>query len=357
MDGRRIDLNSADLTTLLHETALDIRRAEVLVNARPFWDDAELRMLPGFGRKTLRDLSVVARVVPPSPVNINKCAPEALQAFPGVGSVLSRRIISRRPYSSLDELVGVQGVSRVVMRMLRQRSSVAERQPVENQVSVPMDEDRLDLNSCDEAALRELPGIGAALARRIVSARPFKDVDAVLNIKGIGPSNFPPLRAIMTIRSRVPVERSDVNVCSPQSLQRLPGIGLALATRVISGRPYAHWDDLLEIKGVGPALLERMRQEFELIYTRPEAVEAELVEDELWFTDDHFDHSSFEAMPGLPQVRDQVMSLVAYEAAVKQEIGRRMPLFVSGWVVAVALIAGMLLLFFSGSVRVDGLLR
>ena len=57
MDGRRIDLNSADLTTLLRETELDVRKAEVLVNARPFWDDSELRMLPGFGKKTLQNLT------------------------------------------------------------------------------------------------------------------------------------------------------------------------------------------------------------------------------------------------------------------------------------------------------------
>ena len=50
------------------------------------------------------------------------------------------------------------------------------------------------------------------------------------------------------------------------------------------------------------------------------------------------------------------MSLVVYEAVVAQEIRRRMPLFISGWVLAFALIAGVLLLFFTGYLRVGRLI-
>ena len=119
----------------------------------------------------------------------------------------------------------------------------------------------------------------------------------------------------------------------------------------------AEFEELLELKGVGLALLGRLREECVLSSTtRLESVEAEFVDDELWFTEDDFEPSLFETAAGLPQVRDPVLSLVAYEAAVEQEIRRRMPLFVSGWVVAIALITGMLLLWFSGSVRIEGLL-
>ena len=44
MGGRRIDLNSADLSVILQETVLDTRKAEVLIDARPFWDYSELRI-------------------------------------------------------------------------------------------------------------------------------------------------------------------------------------------------------------------------------------------------------------------------------------------------------------------------
>ena len=354
MDGRRIDLNSADLTTLLRETELDVRKAEVLVNARPFWDDAELRMLPGFGKKTLRDLAAVAHVLPPKPLNINTCAQEALQGISGVGNVLARRIVARRPYSSLDDLMLVGGINRAVMLTLRQRADVADQQPVERVTQILSGEDILDLNSCDEVSLQSLPRIGAVLARRIALARPFLDVDALIEIDGIGSDMLPSLRSRLAVRSRLSDERPDVNVCGPHALQRLHGVGPALTMRVIEGRPYANWDEILDLQGVGYALLERLRREFQLRSVSPEAVEAEFVEDERWFTEEDFEGLPFESRSGLPQVSDQVMSLVAYEAAVDQEIRRRMPLFVSGWVVAAVLIIGLLVLFSSGLVRIQG---
>ena len=122
MDGGRIDLNSADLSVILQETVLDTRKAEVLIDARPFWDYSELRMLPGFGKKTLLKLSDVATVVPPQPININTCSSADLQSIPGVGTVLARRIVEERPYDSLEDVVLVKGVSTNVMHVLRQRS-------------------------------------------------------------------------------------------------------------------------------------------------------------------------------------------------------------------------------------------
>ena len=354
MDGRRIDLNSADLTTLLRETELDVRKAEVLVNARPFWDDSELRMLPGFGNKTLRELAMVACVFPPHPLDINTCSQEELQGIPGVGKVLARRIVSGRPYSSLDKLMLVGGINREVMLTLRQRTDVADRRPVERVTSVLSDEDILDLNSCDERALQRLPRIGAVLARRIALARPFRDVDALIEIKGVSPAMLPSLRSRLVVRSQSSDERPDVNSCEPRALQRLHGVGPSLAMRVISGRPYVNWDEMLDLEGVGPVLLERLRRECQLHLANPEEVEAEFVEDERWFTEEVFEDPLIESRPSLPQVSDQVMSLVAYEAAVDQEIRRRIPLFVSGWVVAAVLITGILVLFFSGSIQFQG---
>mgnify|MGYP001258770047 CR=1 FL=1 len=104
-----------------------------------------------------------------------------------------------------------------------------------------------------------------------------------------------------------------------------------------------------------PNIIRRLEQATGLTVTAA-GFPAEIVDDENWFTEGNFEPSPFEAGSGLPQLHDPVMSLVAYEAAVEQEIRRRMPLYLSGWVVAVGLIIGMLLLFFSGYVQVKGLI-
>ncbi len=51
----------------------------------------------------------------------------------------------------------------------------------------------------------------------------------------------------------------DPNQADEESLERLPGVGPALARRIVAGRPYAAAEDLLRVPGVGPALLARMR--------------------------------------------------------------------------------------------------
>jgi len=53
----------------------------------------------------------------------------------------------------------------------------------------------LDINSASEKELVSLPGVGAKTAKEIVAARPFKTVDDLKNVKGIGDKTFEKLKA------------------------------------------------------------------------------------------------------------------------------------------------------------------
>lgn len=58
-------------------------------------------------------------------------------------------------------------------------------------------------------------------------------------------------------------ERININTAPPSELQRLPGIGPALAARIVAYReawgPFHGIEDILEVSGVGPVTFERIK--------------------------------------------------------------------------------------------------
>lgn len=49
---------------------------------------------------------------------------------------------------------------------------------------------RVSLNHASVAELEALPGVGPALAARIIAARPFQDVEALDGVRGVGPKSY-----------------------------------------------------------------------------------------------------------------------------------------------------------------------
>ena len=53
-----------------------------------------------------------------------------------------------------------------------------------------------------------------------------------------------------------------LNTVSKEELMSINGIGPVLSARIIAGRPYRTFDDLLNVKGIGPKKLEALRHYF-----------------------------------------------------------------------------------------------
>jgi len=75
--------------------------------------------------------------------------------------------------------------------------------PADNQVESAAIMGKIDLNNADITALSELPGVGPKTAERIDAYRqangPFKSVDDLINVKGIGPVKFEKLKPLVTV--------------------------------------------------------------------------------------------------------------------------------------------------------------
>lgn len=116
--------------------------------------------------------------------------------------------------------------------------------------------DPLDVNSATPAELMELPGIGEVIAKKIVDGRPYKTLDD-LSKAGVNAATLAKIKPLTTVRPLpTPV---DVNTATVDRLETLPGVGPALAKAIVDARPYAKFDDLGRVKGLGTAKLEALR--------------------------------------------------------------------------------------------------
>lgn len=151
--------------------------------------------------------------------------------------------------------------------------------------------ERLDPNAVDDVELDRLPGVGPTLARAIVRDReergPFRSVDDLARVPGVGAATLARIGEHLTLeRARsgarsgvapgvtggpyggIPAQLVDVNRAGAGELVSLPGIGPALARRLVDHRsrhgPFVVLEDLLAVPGIGPVLLERIRDRVRL---------------------------------------------------------------------------------------------
>jgi len=147
--------------------------------------------------------------------------------------------------------------------------------------------ERIDPNVAAEAELDRLPGVGPATARAIVEARDsgvvFGVADDLLVVRRIGRSTLDRIRPSLSLEpsptsrtsrgrrsARSPPELRDVsrrptpvdlNQADVTALESLPGIGPALARRIVeerASRPFASVAELKRVRGIGPATVARL---------------------------------------------------------------------------------------------------
>lgn len=90
-------------------------------------------------------------------------------------------------------------------------------------------------NEADVETLMSLPGVGRALAERIIAARPFRDAQDMLRVSGLGSSKLSAIEPNLTFSSAAPGAKVQ------EALERARQAGRSAAQSVGSG-----WQQLLE---------------------------------------------------------------------------------------------------------------
>jgi DNA uptake protein ComE-like DNA-binding protein len=131
---------------------------------------------------------------------------------------------------------------------------------------------KVDLNKATPAQLEQLPGIGPALAKKIVAGRPYKSVDD-LSKAGISPTEIRKINSLVTIgpasdsapsKDAKPLSKAgkpalvDLNKATAKQLEELPGVDSAYAKKIMAARPYKTVDDLKKA-GIPSATTARIK--------------------------------------------------------------------------------------------------
>ena len=269
-------------------------------------------------------------------VDINTATQQELEAVKGVGAATAKKIIAGRPYKSLDELTkaglsakkiaplkpyltagGAPATPALTPAAEKKPKAAAAAKPPAGQeaaagkqtpASTPAAAAPVDLNMADQKALESLPGIGPALAKKIMEGRPYQSVDDLSRIKGMNKSKIEAIKDKVTVAAQKPIkptpapavakpqvmpapaparpeptpappvakpqatpavgkeaapskevpaatklapgEKVNINTAPKEDLDKLPGIGPVKAQAIIEGRPFEKIEDIMKVKGI-----------------------------------------------------------------------------------------------------------
>jgi competence protein ComEA len=168
-----------------------------------------------WGGGSPRPLDLHPAALPAHAVDLNRAGATELRQLPGVGPTLATRITERRDgLRTANDLRTVPGVGPARLERVRPWVRTDADHPAD--MSAPVAnaphaarkgdgiKEPIDVNRVAAEDLQKLPGVGATMAQRILDARakaPFKTVDDLRRVPGIGPKTLEKLRPFVTVGS------------------------------------------------------------------------------------------------------------------------------------------------------------
>jgi len=252
-------------------------------------------------------------------IDLNTASKSELEALGGIGEAIADEIIAARPFRRIEELKEVKGVGEARFEKIRNHVAVSTVGPSERDKRTVSDSNekkdprrsslnsaaartrtaKVDLNTASATELQSLPGVGPATAQNILAGRPFRSVEEIKSIKGVGESRYEQIRPLVTVRGassgsarsasgsapasaggsgrgalphpglgrgaeqkatgNTAETKININTASQQELESLLGIGPVKAKAIMDNRPYTSIEEVMKVKGVKEGTFEEMK--------------------------------------------------------------------------------------------------
>jgi competence protein ComEA len=185
-----------------------------------------------------------------------------------------------------------------------QHAAPSPKEPTATSPSSSAKQKKVDLNKASVEELQTLPGIGAATANAIVQGRPYRSVNELTNVTGIGSAKFAKIKPLVTVSrtststskpattsateptagkasAATPSEKGkgtsaqsatkpakphaavgekvNLNTATKEELDALPGIGPAKAQAIIDARPFKSIEDVKQVKGIKEGVFSKIK--------------------------------------------------------------------------------------------------
>ena len=246
-DVTLIDLNTDTIHKLNSLPAISRKKAQAIIENRPYEFLEDIIDVKGISDKTINDL--IGLVKPQSinsvgdfgnPIDLNSARFDELIDIPFIASNTAEVIFKNLPVQFLDELKPHLS-HRELLRI----------QPytVQKLISLTEEEELIDLNEASSELIEELPGIGETTALLIVANRPYKYLDDLIPFLSIKKLIDIDLYTVQDFES-YDTELIDLNTATLGQIASIPEMTSAKAQIIFDNTPYNFLDELIELKGI-----------------------------------------------------------------------------------------------------------
>ncbi len=187
-------------------------------------------------------------------VEINSATLEELQAITRIGPVYAQRIINKRPFCSIDELIKISGIGESTLNQIKNQGIAYVNPPdscfkdTEKEIYHDDKDNGNDGGDDPSTGSGQDPSTGSG---QDPSTGSGQDGDE---------------------KEETEIECVDINYSSKEKLQELIGVGPAIAQNIINERPFYSIDDLLNVSRIGPTILSNIKEQGLVCELLPESL-------------------------------------------------------------------------------------